>query len=98
MNNFVKLALRFETETFKQIIRYSLCISQLPAKLLQPQILADPSRHFSVCKIYLKSDDLQNAKARYKRAKSNYGYSIDDDNFIAKNIKLNGDNNGTCKR
>ena len=98
MNSFVKLAQRFETETFKQFIIYSSCLSQLPAKLQQPQSLTNQSRHFSVCKIYLKSGDSQNAKARTKRAKNNYGYSIDDDNFIAKNIELYGDNTTTCTR
>ena len=95
MNSFVKLVQRFEAEPFKQFIRYSSCISQLRAELKQPQNLANPSRHFSVCKIYLKSGDLQNAKARTKRAKSNYGYSSDDDDFIAKNIKLYGDDIAT---
>ena len=98
MNSFVKLAQRFETEPFKQFVIYSSCLSQLPAKLLQPPSLTNSSRHFSVGKIYLKSGESQNAKARTKRAKSNYGYSIDDDNFIAKNIELYGDDKATCTR
>ena len=98
MHSIVKLAQRFETETFKQFIRYSSCLSQLPSELLQLQNLANPSRHFSVCKVFLKSGDTQNIKARTQKAKSNYGYSIDDDNFIANNIKLYGDDIATRSR
>ena len=98
MNRFVKIAQRFETETFKQFIKYSSCLSQLPAKFLLPQCLAIPSRHFSVGEICLKSADAKKEKVRTKREKSNYGYSIDDDDFIAKNIDLYGFDHSTCTR
>ena len=95
MNNVIKLSLRPGIRSLKQLIVYAPCFQPM---IQVTQILpANPTRYLSVCSINLASDNIGNKKKPVKRETRNYGYSIEDDNMIAKHIKLHGFNYESCK-
>lgn len=81
---------------FASTLRLQKCCD--PASL--PLTLANQSRYLSLNNVAFKDAvDSQNEKiSTGKKVRWNKGYSVADDNMIAKQIELNGRNTATCKK